>query len=159
MNFCFWSWWSNRNQTYPNKQKTYNIYGAMVYNQTLANKVQWCLRSEKLMRWAFQVSQLTALRFPDHGAGRGNPDKAYGLPELRRQSRIHGGKVSRVFRTEHWRREKYKQRELCRSSGGPLKVFTWVVVGHIWGQITQGWEKNHRRRVEVMTPGILKGQK
>lgn len=62
MNFYFWSWWSNRNQTYSNQQKTYNIYGAMVYSQTSANKVQWCLRSEKLTRWAFQVSQLTALR-------------------------------------------------------------------------------------------------
>lgn len=39
------------------------------------------------------MSQLTALSFQVMVEGRENPGKASGLPELRRQSRVHRGKV------------------------------------------------------------------
>lgn len=115
------------------------------------------LRTEELLRWALQSSQLTALReLPGLHTWIGNPDKTCRFSQLSRQRRVQGGMMARVCSTEYWRREKYTETE----NSTELQRVLFKYSAELWLAMCQAWEKNHLKELDVMAfSGILKGQK
>ena len=86
--------------------------------------------------------QLTAWReFPGPGTGRGRPDRAWGLPELRRGNwGFEGAEAAGVHRqsNEQERDEQKGRLEICRGS-----PFSGRTISNVCEPTTPGGEKKH----------------